>query len=134
MKNVAKLNDFTITSVTNNVQAAGIEALENGLDDPKEFKEIYQRRVTFMEKGLKELGFNMALPRGAFYIFAKIPEKYNGDDVSFAKALAEKARVGVTPGSFFGQGGKGYVRMSYASSDEYLHEALKRITKFVKEN
>lgn len=134
MKNVAKLNDFTITSVTNNVQAAGIEALENGLDDPKEFKEIYQRRVTFMEKGLKKLGFDMALPRGAFYIFAKIPEKYNGDDVSFAKALAEKARVGVTPGSFFGQGGKGYVRMSYASSDEHLHEALKRITKFVKEN
>jgi aminotransferase len=37
----------------------------------------------------------------------------------------------VIPGSYFGAGGAGYVRMSYASSDEVLKEALKRITKFV---
>ena len=41
--------------------------------------------------------------------------------------------VGVTPGSAFGAGGEGYVRLSYASSDEDLHEALNRIGKFVKE-
>ena len=80
---------------------------------------------------MKKLGFDMALPRGAFYIFAKIPEKYQGDDVGFAKSLAKDARVGVIPGSYFGAGGAGYVRMSYASSDEVLKEALKRITKFV---
>ncbi|MFV4930010.1 aminotransferase class I/II-fold pyridoxal phosphate-dependent enzyme [Lactobacillus delbrueckii] len=131
MASVRKMNDFMITVVTNNVQAAAIEALTNGLDDPKEFRDIYQRRVNFMEKGLKKLGFDMALPRGAFYIFAKIPEKYQGDDVGFAKALAKDARVGVIPGSYFGAGGAGYVRMSYASSDEVLKEALKRITKFV---
>ena len=63
-----------------------------------------------------------------------IPAKFKGDDVAFAKALAKEALVGVTPGSFFGNGGKGYIRMSYASSDEDLHEALKRIGKFVSEH
>ena len=67
------------------MQAAAIEALTNGLDDPKEFRDIYQRRVNFMEKGLKKLGFDMALPRGAFYIFAKIPEKYQAT-TCFAKS------------------------------------------------
>jgi aminotransferase len=134
MKNICKMNNFLITSLTNNVQAAGVEALTNGLDDPKEFKAIYERRLTFMEEGLRELGFDMARPQGAFYIFAKIPAKFKGDDVAFAKALAKEALVGVTPGSFFGNGGKGYIRMSYASSDEDLHEALKRIGKFVSEH
>lgn len=134
MKNICKMNNFLITSLTNNVQAAGVEALTNGLDDPKEFKAIYERRLTFMEEGLREAGFDMARPQGAFYIFAKIPAKFKGDDVAFAKALAKEALVGVTPGRFFGDGGKGYIRMSYASSDEDLHEALKRITKFVSEH
>lgn len=130
----SKLNNFMITSVTNNVQAAAIEALTNGLDDPKACRDIYQRRVSFMAKGLREVGFDMAEPNGAFYIFAKIPEKFGDDDVTFAKRLVKEALVGVTPGSYFGQGGVGYVRMSYASSDEHLHTALERIQKFVNEN
>ena len=55
------------------------------------------------------------------------------DAVLFATELAHQAKVGVTPGSAFGAGGEGYVRLSYASSDEDLHEALDRIGKFVKE-
>ncbi|MCT7758822.1 MAG: amino acid aminotransferase, partial [Lactobacillus gasseri] len=52
-------------------------------------------------------------------------------DEAFANELATKAKVGVTPGRYFGDGGQGYVRMSYASSTEQLKEALKRIAKFV---
>ena len=52
-----------------------------------------------------------------------------------AKAVAATihmtSKVGVTPGRYFGKGGQGYVRMSYASSTEQLQEALKRIAKFV---
>lgn len=51
--------------------------------------------------------------------------------MQFALDLAFKAKVGVTPGSAFGPGGKGYVRLSYASSDDNLREAMKRMNDFL---
>ncbi|MCZ2947016.1 pyridoxal phosphate-dependent aminotransferase, partial [Acinetobacter baumannii] len=55
------------------------------------------------------------------------------DDMQFALDLAFKAKVGVTPGSAFGTGGEGYVRLSYASSDDNLREAMKRMNDFLQE-
>lgn len=131
MQSIRKVNSFLVTSVTDNVQMAAVEALNNGQADPKKAKKIYEDRLTFMQTGLEKLGFEMATPQGAFYIFAKIPEKYGTDDEEFAYELAQKAKVGATPGRYFGKGGEGYVRLSYASSTEQLQEALKRISDFV---
>lgn len=132
MEIIQKVNNFLITAVTGNVQAAAIEALNNGQNDPIEARKIYQERLNLMKTGLEKLGFQMAAPQGAFYIFAKIPDKFGQDDEKFANELAEKGKVGATPGSYFGKGGQGYVRMSYASSTEQLKEALKRIEQFIK--
>ncbi|MCD7131447.1 aminotransferase class I/II-fold pyridoxal phosphate-dependent enzyme [Limosilactobacillus balticus] len=131
MANISKMHAFLVTTVTNNVQVAAAEALTNGLDDPLEFRKIYQHRRDLLVTGLKELGFEMLTPEGAFYLFAKIPTQFGTDDVAFAKQLAKEAKVGVTPGSAFGKGGDGYVRLSYASSDENLTEAIKRIGEFL---
>ena len=131
MANISKMHAFLVTTVTNNVQVAAAEALTNGLDDPFEFRKIYQHRRDLLVAGLKELGFEMLTPEGAFYLFAKIPTQFGTDDVAFAKQLAKEAKVGVTPGSAFGKGGDGYVRLSYASSDENLTEAIKRIGEFL---
>ncbi|PAK98943.1 amino acid aminotransferase [Lactobacillus kefiranofaciens] len=132
MQSICKINAFLVTAVTDNVQMAAVEALNNGHDDPKEAKKIYELRLQFMKTGLEKVGFEMATPQGAFYIFAKIPEQYGTDDEQFAFELAQKAQVGVTPGRYFGKGGEGYVRLSYASSNEQMQEALKRIINFVK--
>lgn len=131
MKTIQKVNAFLVTSVTDNVQAAAIEALNKGQADPLKARKIYEDRLKFMKTGLEKLGFEMSTPQGAFYIFAKIPDTFGTDDEAFANELATKAKVGVTPGRYFGKGGQGYVRMSYASSTEQLQEALKRIAKFV---
>lgn len=131
MANISKMHAFLVTTVTNNVQVAAAEALTNGLDDPLEFRKIYQHRRDLLVAGLKELGFEMLTPEGAFYLFAKIPTQFGTDDVAFAKQLAKEAKVGVTPGSAFGKGGDGYDRLSYASSDENLTEAIKRIGEFL---
>lgn len=131
MANISKMHAFLVTTVTNNVQVAAAEALTNGLDDPLEFRKIYQHRRDLLVAGLKKLGFEMLTPEGAFYLFAKIPAQFGTDDVAFAKQLAKEAKVGVTPGSAFGKGGDGYVRLSYASSDENLTEAIKRIGEFL---
>lgn len=92
MKSIRKINSFLVTSVTDNVQIAAVEALNNGQNDPKEARKIYEARLTFMQSGLEKLGFEMATPQGAFYIFAKIPEKYGTDDEQFAFELAQKLR------------------------------------------
>ncbi|OYS61799.1 amino acid aminotransferase [Limosilactobacillus reuteri] len=131
MANISKMHAFLVTTVTNNVQVAAAEALTNGLDDPLEFRKIYQHRRDLLVAGLKKLGFEMVTPEGAFYLFDKIPAQFGTDDVAFAKQLAKEAKVGVTPGSAFGKGGDGYVRLSYASSDENLTEAIKRISEFL---
>lgn len=133
MGSIGKMHAFLVTTVTDNVQVAAVEALNNGQEDPVEFRKTYEKRRDFVTAGLRDLGFEMSTPEGAFYIFAKIPESFGKDDVKFATELAHQAKVGVTPGSAFGAGGEGYVRLSYASSDEDLHEALDRIGKFVKE-
>ena len=131
MANISKMHAFLVTTVTNNVQVAAAEALTNGLNDPLEFRKIYQHRRDLLVAGLKKLGFEMLTPEGAFYLFAKIPAQFGTDDVAFAKQLAKEAKVGVTPGSAFGKGGDGYVRLSYASSGENLTEAIKRIGEFL---
>ena len=112
MKSMIKVNSFLISAVTDNVQAAATEALNHGDQDYVAARKKYQKRMHLLQDGLEKNGYTMATPEGAFYIFAKIPSKFGCDDVAFASDLAEKAKVGVTPGSYFGAGGQGYVRLS----------------------
>lgn len=130
MAQIGKVHGLMVTTTTDSSQAGAIEAYENGLGDAEEFRKIYQKRRDYLEAALTKIGFDVVEPKGAFYIFAKIPEKYGQDDMKFALDLAFQAKVGVTPGSAFGPGGEGYVRLSYAASDEDLHTAVKRITEF----
>ncbi|RMC48850.1 aminotransferase class I/II-fold pyridoxal phosphate-dependent enzyme [Lactobacillus sp. ESL0228] len=134
MQTIIKINSFMITSVTDNVQIGAAEAMAHGEEDYIEARKIYEKRLHIIQTGLEKNGFTMATPEGAFYIFAKIPAKFGCDDVAFAKDLATKAKVGVIPGSYFGQGGQGFVRLSYASSEQNLLTAVQRITDYVNEH
>lgn len=131
MEKIRTINAFLVTSVTDNVQVAAIEALNNGQSDVLESRQVYEGRLRFMQSSLKKIGFEIVAPQGAFYLFVKIPERYGTNDEIFAQELAAKAKVGVAPGSYFGNGGKGYVRISYAYSSKKLREAVKRIEDFI---
>lgn len=126
-----KIHSYLVTTATDASQDAAIEALNNGDDDPIQMRKEYEKRRDYLEDALKKLGFEMATPEGAFYMFAKIPAQYGTDDLKFATDLAKKAKVGLIPGNVFGPGGEGYVRLSYAASEEDLHEAIKRISGFM---
>lgn len=131
MKKLGKLHALMVTSITDNVQAAAIEAFEHGQNDPVEAAKIYQARRDYILAQLAEAGLKTVYPQGAFYIFAQIPASYHGDDVAFANDLAYQAKVGVTPGSAFGKGGEGHVRLSYAASMDDIKEAMARIKQFL---
>jgi len=69
-------------------------------------------------------------PRGAFYAFPSI-RSTGLDDEDFAGRLLLEEKVAVIPGSAFGPGGQGHVRICYAQEYSQLEEALARMNRFV---
>jgi LL-diaminopimelate aminotransferase len=85
---------------------------------------VYKERRDVMVRGLRELGFNVTLPKGTFYLFFGI----GGSSIDFANRLLD-AGVVVTPGIGFGQNGEGFVRMALTQPVSRLEEALERMRK-----
>ena len=131
VQQIAKMHSFLVTCINDTAQAAALEAIENGQDDPVKFRQEYEHRRNLMIEALTAAGFEMATPEGAFYLFAKIPAQYGDDDFAFARVLAKQARVGVIPGSVFGPGGEGYVRLSSAADEADIKVAMARIQAFM---
>ena len=79
---------------------------------------------------LNAMGLSCAEPHGAFYAFPQIGSTGMNDE-TFAERLLMEERVAVIPGSAFGEGGSGHVRICYAQSYDLLVEAMERMRKFV---
>lgn len=131
---IAKIHQAITTTEPTPMQDAAEEALADGKDDALPMKKEFQKRRDVLYDGLTKLGFECVKPKGAFYIFAKIPAGLEQDDTKFIYDLAEKGRVAVVAGSFFAKGGEGYIRLSYATSMDNIKEGLKRLEQYVKEN
>jgi len=131
MRHVGKMHQFLVTTAPGPMMAAAEEALKNGQQDANEMRDIYKERRDLLIKGLKDLGFDAPTPGGAFYMFVKIPDFLNQNDVEFIYDVADTVQLGIVPGSMFGAGGEGYVRLSYAASLENLQEAVDRLGKYI---
>ncbi|MBA1394710.1 aminotransferase class I/II-fold pyridoxal phosphate-dependent enzyme [Lactobacillus sp. XV13L] len=119
------------TSIPAVSQYAAQDALTNGLYDAAVMKAQYQERRDVLVAGLPKLGFAVTKPQGAFYIFAKIPASLIQDDVRLAEDLIAQEHLALLPGSIFGQGGAGYLRISYAASMENIHLTLQRLADYL---
>lgn len=86
-----------------------------------------------MRSRLEKMGFKCSKPMGAFYIFAKIPAFLDQDDTKLIYQLAQEAHVAVTAGTFFGAGGEGYLRFSYATALDQIKEGMDRLERFCQE-
>lgn len=131
---ISKVHQYMVTAATSIVQKAAVEALTNGIDDGKKMAGEYLKRRDYVYSEMKTLGFEMARPDGAFYIFAKIPTGYLQDSMAFCKDLAQKNHLAIIPGHAFGDEGEGYVRISYAADLSKLHEAMKRLKAYMNSN
>ncbi|GEL66056.1 aspartate aminotransferase [Marinilactibacillus psychrotolerans] len=131
---IKKVHQNLVTSASSITQYAGIEALKNGMDDAVPMRLEYRKRRDLIYEVMSDLGFKIAKPNGAFYIFARIPDGYIQNSFSFCYDLAQKAKIGFIPGVAFGKAGEGYVRLSYASSMSEIKEAMERLTTYMKEN
>jgi aspartate/methionine/tyrosine aminotransferase len=77
-----------------------------------------------LNEGLSNAGFDVFDTTGALFVWAGIPSGWDTDD--FARALLEHTGVAVMPGTCFGEGGRGYVRLSLLESEENLRAAAQR--------
>jgi aminotransferase len=127
---IFKVHAFIMTDIATFTQDAAEAALRGGLKATREMDQQYIKRRDYMKKRLDEIGFKCSQPMGAFYIFAKIPEFLNQDDTELIYQLAQEAGVAVSAGSFFGAGGKGYLRFSYATSLDKIAEGMDRLEQF----
>ena len=129
MKRIGMVHSIMITSPSDPAMAAAVPIFDSddGHQATLDMKAAYEARRDFLVAALQNLDFTVTTPRGAFYVFAKIPADQGTDDVKFATKLAQEGKVAVIPGSYFGDGGEGYLRLSYATSMDNLKLAVDRI-------
>ena len=88
----------------------------------------FDRRRKFLHAELNKIpGLSCLLAQGAFYLFPNI-SSFGLKDTDFCAQLLEQQKVAVVPGSAFGA--EGYMRLSYATSDEIITKGVERLAKF----
>ncbi|MGN1279171.1 MAG: pyridoxal phosphate-dependent aminotransferase, partial [Limosilactobacillus sp.] len=127
---IFKVHSFIMMDIATFTQDAAEAALRGGTDAITAMDQQYIERRDYMLSRLEEMGFKCTRPMGAFYIFAKIPAFLEQDDTKLIYQLAQEAHVAVTAGTFFGAGGEGYLRFSYATAMDQIKEGMDRLARF----
>ncbi|HEY6586230.1 MAG TPA: pyridoxal phosphate-dependent aminotransferase [Candidatus Methanoperedens sp.] len=120
-----KLHSHSVSQATSFVQYAGIVALQGDQAPVAAMVREFRARRDLLVRGLNKIGIKCARPDGAFYAFADVSAYGTGEKV--AELLLNKAFVATTPGSAFGEAGNDFIRISYATSQERIKEALRRM-------
>ncbi|MFC7321381.1 aminotransferase A [Halobacillus campisalis] len=129
-QHILKVHQYNVSCASSVSQYAALEALENGTKDPAAMKKEYKNRREYVKGRLDKMGLEYAQPDGAFYMFVKFPESKNST-FDTAIELVEKAGVALVPGSAFSVYGEGYMRLSYAYSQQTLEKGMDRIEKYL---
>ena len=112
-------------------QTAGIEALSGPQESVEAMVAAFRRRRDLIVDGLNRIpGFRCLTPKGAFYVFPNI-EGTSRHSQELADMLLYEAGVAALSGTCFGAYGEGFLRFSYANSEENLAKALDRIAAVV---
>ena len=119
------VNSVSCTSMA--VQRAGLAALTGPQDEVGAMREAFRRRRDLVVDGLNAIeGISCLRPAGAFYAFPNITGT-GRSSAEFADTLLQGHGVATLAGTAFGDHGEGYLRLSYANSEENLTRALGRI-------
>lgn len=111
---LAKVKSQTDSGMPSFLQNLGAYALDNY--DQKWHAEMiadYQRRRDIIAGHLEKLGLKFSVPKGALYLWAKIPEGEKNSEEFCMKLLQEK-QILLVPGTAYGQSGEGYIRACFS--------------------
>ena len=134
MKKIQSQSTSNPTSIS---QAASVEALNGDQDCVKTMLVAFKKRYDFVVDALNKISGITALETdGTFYVFPDISgvlasKPDLNDDMDFAEALLVEKGVAVVPGTAFGL--KNHIRLSIATSETNLQNALQRIAEFIEQ-
>lgn len=129
-KQIIKVHQYNVTCASSISQYAAIEALTKAKDAPLMMRKQYKERRDYVYNRLINMGLQVVLPHGAFYLFPYIGN-FGKSSFDFALQLVKEAKIALVPGNAFSQYGEGYLRLSYAYSMEELKEACDRLEQFL---
>ena len=130
IKQMLKIHQYAIMCAPTTSQYAAVEALRNGDGDIASMCRDYDYRRRFLLDKLRGAGLECFEPRGAFYMFPCI-RSTGMTSAEFCERFLVEEHVAAIPGTAFGAGGEGFVRMCYASSLANLAEAMERLERFL---
>lgn len=123
---LGKLIEYNTSCAPSFVQEAGIVAVREGEDFVRHLVGDLRRARDHLVDALATLpGAEVHAPEGAMYVFFRLQQAR--DSLAFCKRMVREARVGLAPGSAFGDDGEGYVRWCYACRPERLNEGVRRV-------
>lgn len=109
------------------IQAASETALALGDEWFTELNAIYRAREKQGYEILKALGCNYREGQAGLFIWAELPESYEGDSFQFSDEVMEKTDVFLTPGGIFGKEGTRYIRITLCCPEALLEKAANAI-------
>ncbi|MEL7603398.1 MAG: aminotransferase class I/II-fold pyridoxal phosphate-dependent enzyme, partial [Bacillota bacterium] len=123
---LSRLKSNTDYGVFLPVQRAGIAALQSGEALVRQTAQAYEQRRDVLIEAFGSAGWPIDKPKATMFVWARIPAAFGSDDIGFCAALRQCTGVIVTPGSAFGEGGRGYVRMALVQDEARIREAAAR--------
>ena len=127
---LAQLNELVVSHAATFTQVAALTALREGEEELARMVDELRAKRDLCLSALRALpGVTVPDPDGAFYVFPQIDGL--ADSFAFCKRLLVEERVGLAPGSAFGAGGEGCVRICFAAERSVLEPALERLGRFL---
>jgi len=136
MRALAQVKSNVDSGIFRPLQEAAIVALSTDASWVADRNQVYEERLELLAEGLRAIGLEARSPRATLYLWTRVPRGVSGHapggwtSESFALKLLERTGIAVAPGSFFGPGGEGFVRVSATAPMAQIQEAKRRLRAF----
>jgi N-succinyldiaminopimelate aminotransferase len=127
IQKVHQWTTFTINTPGQHAMAYAFGRLDEYLP---EFRQTYLKLRDVLYSGLKEVGYNVHLPKGSYFMLADIPENIRDNDIDFAINLVKQYGITIIPTSvFYGKSDEGSTmfRLCFAKKEETLQSGIERL-------
>lgn len=125
---LARLKSYQDYGMFQPIQIAAIAALNGPQDCVEQTRTTYLSRRNVLCEGLNRVGWSVEPPKATMFVWAEIPDKYKSmGSLDFSKMLLEKAKVAVSPGIGFGEGGDHFVRFALVENEHRIRQGIRGI-------
>ncbi len=130
---LTKIKSYLDYGMFQPIQIASIIALNGPQDCVGEIVGRYERRRNALVDGLNRIGWSVDYPRATMFVWARIPPAFRGmGSLEFSKLLLRDAKVAVSPGVGFGEGGDEYVRFALVENEHRIYQAVRGMKQALK--